>query len=98
MYRNNFEKVRQLSCTEVCTKLFKSIFRNISITRALHRRKKGQILAEFWPLFKNATFEFSKYESFVKFIMPKHSSDGNFRPFRAFIDFLQMFKVEKFAS
>ena len=63
-----------------------------------HSRKKGQIPAAFWPLFKNATFEFSKYESFVTFIMPKHSSDGNFRPFCAFIDFLQMFKVEKFAS
>ena len=64
----------------------------------MHRRKKGQSSAAFWPLFKNETFEFSKYESFVTFIMPKHSPDGNFRPFCAFIDFLQMFKVEKFAS
>ena len=59
---------------------------------------KGQIPAAFWPLFKNATFEFCKYESFVASIMPKTSSDGNFRPFCAFIDFLQMFKVGKFAS
>ena len=64
----------------------------------LHRRKKGQIYAAFWPLVKNATFEFSKYESFVTFIMPKNSSDGNFSPFCAFIDFLQVFKVGKFAS
>ena len=36
-----------------------------SVLRPLHRRKKGQIPAAFWPLFKNVTFEFSKYESFV---------------------------------
>ena len=60
--------------------------------------KKGQIPAAFWPLFKNATFEFSKYKSFVTFIIPKHSSDGNFRPFCALINFLWMFKIEKFAS
>ena len=64
----------------------------------VHRRKIGQIPAAFWPLFKNVTFEFSKHESLVVFIMPKHSSDGNFRPLCAFIDFLQMFKVGKFAS
>ena len=66
----------------------------------MHLRKKGlgEIPAAFGPLFKNTTFEFSKYESFVTFMMPKHSSDGNFRPFCAFIDFLQMFKVGKFAS
>ena len=64
----------------------------------MHRRKKGQIPAAFWPLFKSATFEFSKYKSFVTFLMPKHSSDGNFRPFCASIDFLQMFKVGRFAS
>ena len=50
---------------------------------AKHLRKKGQILAVFWPLFKDAIFEYSKYESFVRFIMPKHSSDGNFLPFCA---------------
>ena len=66
--------------------------------KTLHLRKKGQIPAAFWPLFKNATFEISKYESFAAFIMPKHSSDRNFRPFRAFIGFLQMFKAGKFAS
>ena len=27
----------------------------------------GQIPAAFWPLFKNATFEFSKYKSFIVF-------------------------------
>ena len=27
--------------------------------------KKGQSSAAFWPLFKNETFEFSTYESFV---------------------------------
>ena len=64
----------------------------------MHRRKKGQIPAALWPLFINGIFEFSKYEYFVVFIMPKHSSDGNFRPLCAFIDFLQMFKVGKFAS
>ena len=63
----------------------------------MHRRKKGQIPAAFWPLFKYATFEFSKYESFFAFIMPKHRSDRNFRPLCAFIDFLRMFKVGKFA-
>ena len=64
----------------------------------VHRRKEGQNSAAFWPLFKNANFDFSKYESFVTFIMTKHGSGGNFRPFCAFIDFLQMFKVRKFAS
>ena len=28
----------------------------------------------------------------------KHRSDGNFKPFCTFSDFMQMFKVEKFAS
>ena len=55
--------------------------------------EKKEIPAAFWPLFKNTSFEFSKYESFAAFIMPKNSSDGNFRLFCAFIDFLQMFKV-----
>ena len=73
-------------------------FFSFSRVSQLHRRKKGQVPAAFWPLFKNATFEFSNYESFAAFIMPKHSSDGNFRPFWAFINFLQMFKVGNFAS
>ena len=63
-----------------------------------HRRKKGQIPAAFWPLFKNATFEFSKYDSFAAFIMLKYSSERNFRPFCAFFDFLETFKVGKFVS
>ena len=63
-----------------------------------HRRKNGRVPAAFWPLFKNVSFEFSNYKSFAAFILPRHSSDGNFRPFWAFMDFLQMFKFEKFAS
>ena len=43
---------------------------NFGIFRPKHRWKKGQIPAAFWPPFKNETFEFSKYESFIKFIMP----------------------------
>ena len=61
-------------------------------------QQKRTVSYRIWPLFKNATFEFSKYESFVAFIMSKHSYDGNSRTFCAFIDFLQMFKVGKFAS
>ena len=54
------------------------------LSSPMHRRKKDRFLPHFG---QNATFEFSKYESFVIFIMPKHSSDGNFRPFCAFIEF-----------
>ena len=84
-------------------KLFKrtvrrNYFQLLNVFKPFHRRKKVPVPAAFWQLFKNATFEFSKYESFVTFIMPEHSSDGNFRPFCDFIDFLQMFKVGKFAS
>ena len=71
---------------------------NNDISMHLTVEKKGQIPAAFWPLIKNTTFEFCKDESFVTFIMPKHSSDRNFRPFCALIDFLQMLKVGKFAS
>ena len=62
---------------------------NIFFVGQVHCRK-GQFPAAFWPLFKYATFEFCKYE----FIMPKHRSNENFRPFCGFIDFLQMFKLE----
>ena len=39
----------------------------------LHLRtvKKGQIPAAFWPLFKIITFEITRYESFVAFIVGK---------------------------
>ena len=60
-----------------------------------------EIMERFLPhigQFQKCSFEFSKYESFAAFMMPKHSCNGNFRPFWAFIDFLQMFKVGKFAS
>ena len=62
--------------------------------------KKDRFLPHFGHISKvqRLKFEFSKYESFVTFIMPKYSCDGNFRPFCAFIDFLQMFKIGKFAN
>ena len=92
--RDNYERTRKCSLSHLK-------FQANWIDKNRYRstvEKKEQISAAFCPFFKSATFELSKYESFAAFIMPKHSSNRNFRPFWAFIDFLQTFKAEKFAS
>ena len=62
-------KVRNLDSNDYLHSKVGTFFLNC--TKCLHRRKKRQIPAAFWPLFKNTAFEFRKYESFAAFIMPK---------------------------
>ena len=57
--------------------------------------KKGQIPATLWAFFKDAIFDLNEYQSFVDSMIAKYSSEGNFRPFFSFSDFLRIFKVEK---
>ena len=60
--------------------------------------KKGPIPAAYLVLFKNATFDLTKYEPFFTFIMAKHTSDVNDKPYSSFTFFLQLPKVRNFAS
>ena len=60
----------------------------------MHCRKKRQIPAAFWPLFKKATFEFCKNYSFAAFIMPKQSADRKFRPFGPPLIFCRHLKLK----
>ena len=60
--------------------------------------KKDRFLPHFGHFSKMPLLNLANMNLFFTFIIPKHNSDGNFRPVCAFMDFLQMFKVENFAS
>ena len=70
----------------------------------LHDLRKNNVPSQgltpdaFLVLFKNAISDLTKCESFIKLIVSKNTSDISCTPFFSFSNFLQLLKVENFAS
>ena len=58
-----------------------TVLKKLFVTIPLNSHNTVETKDRFLPHFGQfSTFEFCKYESFAALIMPKHSSDRNFRP------------------